>query len=932
MVFSWTAIAISLCSMQAAAAEDIPRSCKARPTAEAPVIDGILDEACWRGTPGFDGFRAPGEPVAPHPEHTEGWVCYDGQHLYIGARCHVINVAKYRKRLAEDPRSLKSGIRLQIDWRNARQDNLFEEYILNLNGTTGYLFNPGTGRGRKVRPIDELKIDTLIVASLGLSSTLRTDHIESAVSFTEDSYLIEAAIPFAIMHLSPKVAKTWAFNVQRIHDIELAKEEDEGPARSFWSTNIGDPKSFGELELDADFSRFHWGLRFVPPQPGDRAIQVQLENATGKAFTGELQVKVARRSPDSHSHRPDGETFVYQQPVDLKPGNRTDIELEHACGDEDTEARYQFTLSGSSGRAVVLGSTSRRDLTPADEWPPPAPTELENVAGYIAYRRPYTIPMTYRSGPKREEVISDLDAFGCRGEFVPITLALYALEDLSTLKVDIGDLTGPQGAVIPSAAFDIRYVTHHTMWQEKWIAYSFKAQENLLRNFESLALTKGRCRRFWLTVKVPDGQSAGNYAGTVTISTSRGETHLPLNLTVLPFELADVEDLGYFMYANGSLSKDPEMARKVARDMREHGMTTATIYYFAEIGHNSGNLQLVVDDPAGYSPETGWVVDKSLPMTYAKLIDILVEAGFAQKVPLIEMYGGGMGAGYSPKLVAELDQIYKERHWPNVLYYVWDEYDVSDEKTRRARQRFTALQKQGLGHLRYTTAITARPEMRHRTDSLAHRYHVWILGTPSADLLLKGRAMGKELWSYGWSYSHSYTTADLRHYFGRYLWKSGLKGASLWCYNHGRFRDRFWCSIDRTQATFSPTEHKLMFSYVWEEDGEIIPTARWEAIREGIDDYRYLRTLKQFADAAVTANDAELRDAGRAGLQLLDKIRDQAPGVVTQAKVAEKDKPSLAQIGAERRRVAKAIVRIQKTAGLVEDAFHVPSLRKPVIP
>jgi len=242
------------------------------------------------------------------------------------------------------------------------------------------------------------------------------------------------------------------------------------------------------------------------------------------------------------------------------------------------------------------------------------------------------------------------------------------------------------------------------------------------------------------------------------------------------------------------------------------------------------------------------------------------------------------------------------------------------------------LQKQGLGHLRYTTAITARPEMRHRTDSLAHRYHVWILGTPSADLLLKGRAMGKELWSYGWSYSHSYTTADLRHYFGRYLWKSGLKGASLWCYNHGRFRDRFWCSIDRTQATFSPTEHKLMFSYVWEEDGEIIPTARWEAIREGIDDYRYLRTLKQFADAAVTANDAELRDAGRAGLQLLDKIRDQAPGVVTQAKVAEKDKPSLAQIGAERRRVAKAIVRIQKTAGLVEDAFHVPSLRKPVIP
>ena len=107
--------------------------------------------------------------------------------------------------------------------------------------------------------------------------------------------------------------------------------------------------------------------------------------------------------------------------------------------------------------------------------------------------------------------------------------------------------------------------------------------------------------------------------------------------------------------------------------------------------------------------------------------------------------------------------------------------------------------------------------------------------------------------------------------------------------------------------------------FVAEEDGKIVPTARWEAVREGIDDYRYLRTLKQFADAAVTADDQELRDAGRAGLQLLDKIRDEAPGVVTAAKVAEKDKPSLASIGAERRRVAEAIVRIQKAAGLVED-------------
>ena len=171
---------------------------------------------------------------------------------------------------------------------------MYEEYILNLKGTNGYLFNPGTGRGRKVRPIDELKIDTLIVACMGFYSTLRTDYVESEVSFTDNSYLIEAAIPFAMMHLSSQTEKTWGVYVQRIHDLKLASKETKGPKRSFWSTNSVNPKHFGEMVLESDLSRFQWGLmKFTPPQPGDHAIKVHLDNKTGKPFAGNLKVKVS---------------------------------------------------------------------------------------------------------------------------------------------------------------------------------------------------------------------------------------------------------------------------------------------------------------------------------------------------------------------------------------------------------------------------------------------------------------------------------------------------------------------------------------------------------------------------------------------------------------------------------------------------------------
>ena len=196
----------------------------------------------------------------------------------------------------------------------------------------------------------------------------------------------------------------------------------------------------------------------------------------------------------------------------------------------------------------------------------------------------------------------------------------------------------------------------------------------------------------------------------------------------------------------------------------------------------------------------------------------------------------------------------------------------------------------------------------------------WILGTPSADLLVRGRALGKELWSYGWSTSYKYTTADMRHYFGRYLWKTGLTGASIWCYNHGKFRDRFNRTYTQADGTFTPEQYHL-FSYVWYEGDEIIPTTLWEAIREGVDDYRYLRTLKQFATAAATSEGGELREAGRAGLQLLDEIRDTVPVIDSCARVADEDKPSLAGMHAERRRVAEAILAILGANGAIGEEW-----------
>jgi len=45
---------------------------------------------------------------------------------------------------------------------------------------------------------------------------------------------------------------------------------------------------------------------------------------------------------------------------------------------------------------------------------------------------------------------------------------------------------------------------------------------------------------------------------------------------------------------------------------------------------------------------------------------------------------------------------------------------------------------------------------------------------------------------------------------------------------------------------------------VYPTTDDLIPSIGWEAVREGIDDYRYLTTLKRLADKARAAGKSEL--------------------------------------------------------------------------
>ncbi len=54
---------------------------------QAPVIDGVLGDACWQSAPMVEGFRYPPKK-RPASEPTRVWMCYDSRAAYFAFYCY----------------------------------------------------------------------------------------------------------------------------------------------------------------------------------------------------------------------------------------------------------------------------------------------------------------------------------------------------------------------------------------------------------------------------------------------------------------------------------------------------------------------------------------------------------------------------------------------------------------------------------------------------------------------------------------------------------------------------------------------------------------------------------------------------------------------------------------------------------------------------
>jgi len=129
--------------------------------------------------------------------------------------------------------------------------------------------------------------------------------------------------------------------------------------------------------------------------------------------------------------------------------------------------------------------------------------------------------------------------------------------------------------------------------------------------------------------------------------------------------------------------------------------------------------------------------------------------------------------------------------------------------------------------------------------------------------------MGKQLWSYDCGLA-PVDAETSRYYFGLWAWKAGVKGCAIWAYadvaNPAGIRD--WNYIASHLDNM-----ELTYSFVYPAPDGPIPSLAWEAIREGIDDHKYLSTLAKLIEKAKSAGRKQpAQRAERILNEITDKI------------------------------------------------------------
>ncbi len=486
----------------------------------------------------------------------------------------------------------------------------------------------------------------------------------------------------------------------------------------------------------------------------------------------------------------------------------------------------------------TTGSHTRYRLSIISHGYPGFPTWVENIVlesvqplpreQATFYTQSQMVPFDAQKLPTPAQQLSRLILGAIPGEYESAFVGYHspAANEGVTLR-PAGSLVHESGTQIGGELIEVRMV----------------AEQALLPQSRPRQLRAGENLAWWVTVKVPESTPAGLYRGELELTGAKGTIErLPFEVNVEAFKLPKL-DIPAFIYHNESYFPagnylTAELRKAYYDDMKAHGMTTVTVYNTP--GMKEGKPDLTRDykydqlspEKLGEAKkririgEEEWKerLDFGLEEVMGLITDSeLVEEGMPVVWLAVQEGKHPWGDLPSPLLEETISLWLGKKEWPRPLLYVHDEPDGKPDRIAAAKKALERIAKLKLPVKTVTAGVPP--------DELGAAYDIWIQAehTVTEKMLQEANSHEAQLWTYNCNIPNHHAIFT-RIFFGFWAYRTEVKGIGLWAY----YDAREWYA-DKEGVVHG----KSMLSRICPSPNGPIPTTSWEAVREGVNDYRH---------------------------------------------------------------------------------------------
>lgn len=475
--------------------------------------------------------------------------------------------------------------------------------------------------------------------------------------------------------------------------------------------------------------------------------------------------------------------------------------------------------------------------------------------------------------------MEEICGFGSPGEIVSLGFALEADRDVPQLILEATGLSGAMASV-PQTAIDL-YVVH--LWDQAGLgvyrAAPIRVGELLLKDDRitfrdgftrgcgrlhlhrtrtryspprvrlegevRTELQAGARKQLWLSARLPPDLPPGRYAGKIVVRLSGAPTpaaEVAVALDVLPVRLAEPEQELMLWYLGTLDCRRPQhyvsasVFEAQLRDIYANGFRSVSLF-------------------------------ESDPVRLQQAVDVVQQVGFRRAVVL----HGSDSRCWDKVDFGKLEPI----------AYVSDELDGhGDERVAghvegvRAARRSGVRSMASLLHVASVKRLLAGGDVGWQPDvlSLYVPYNLphFAFQATFPDIRRQGH-------HYYWQ-THMEKPNTHRLLAGIFLWKSGARGISPYCYQHlPRAPFSPYDDFDEWEPDFRVgAEPRALRDHVTTYPARAgpIPTVQWRGLGEGLTDLRYLTTLDQALRAADQLDSAEVREPAAVVRKRLARLLD----------------------------------------------------------